>query len=166
MPDSRMTCSDGCRAVARHRLGQVRGQDDGVVACEAGQLVDRRSMRDVGVEVDRVVVAAVEQRREQPGLERGGELDQLVATDISSSIVSGEPISSIITTSAPSDLGPLVAGLVDEQHVERAVGVVRAEGVDEHLRLGEIVAGDDRACVERVGHQVGLPAVRLLRSRP
>ena len=140
-------------AVAGHRLGQVRGQHHGVLPGQPRQLLDPSLERDVGVEVDGVVEATVEQRRQQPRLERGGELDQLV----------GRRTISLETAGGDADLvdhhhlGARHLGrggrVVHQQQVERAVRMVLAVGVDEHARLRQVVAGDDRAGVHCLSHR-------------
>ena len=132
------------KAVAGDRLGDVGGENDLVLDGQGGQLVQRLEDLDVGIEVQDDVAVAPEQSLEEEGLQRGGELRDVVVRRHLREVL-GSQRQGARQHDLERQPAERVSGIaVDDEHRDGDLGVVPAERFGEEAHRTEIVLGRDR----------------------
>ncbi len=137
----------GLAAVAGEGRGEVGGEDDTVLAGQAGDLLDRVGDPDVGIEIgDGLDPVAIQEVAQEPGLDRGRELGHVVGSGHLLRIGKADLVD-------PDQLEGLLARLeialelVDDQNRAAPVRVVGFERLSQDPGLRYIVLRDNGADV-------------------
>ncbi len=153
-------------AIERQWVLEVRRQHDVVGRGELGDVVQRGEDLDVRVEVGHRVRAVRQQRPQQEGLYRGGQLHHRVRGGHPAELLGAE------ARRLGADRGdpgvhpvrkPAIG--VDHQGCEGSSRVVLQKALREDRGLPQVVAGDDRAGVHDGGRLAALRATTVRRAR-